>query len=235
LILAGIAAAVVGAIFLFRGGAPSPSTPAVGATPPAPPLPGTGKPDPKVPAKEEPPASPPKPPAPEVPTPAPTTDDEPAVDEAHLSSDDRQEIADAKKTILELIGSGSRISAEDLESEDTSLPEVKNADLPGAKAAVERSLALWKADKAEEVAARVPDALLAAIGRALSTPAPSVRMMLETTVYVPTRFASASTGKAVAMGSDWALVKYAITRANGATEAAVAVCVREGGAWRVFL
>ena len=44
-----------------------------------------------------------------------------------------------------------------------------------------------------------------------------------------------STGKAAAVGSDWALVRYEAAGADGASGAHVAVCVREGGVWKVFL
>ena len=232
-ILAGVAVSVVGAVLLFRGGPSSPSVQVVGSTPPVP-----GSPSAPVGAGKPPLPMPDAPVIPAKPTtkpPEPTDDDVVAADEAGLSADDRAEIADAKKAILQLIANGSRISAEDLETEDTSLPEVKNTDLPGAKAAVERSLAFWKAGKSDEVAGRIPDALLASIGTSISTPAASVKMILETTAYLPTGFASVVTGKAVAMGSEWALVKYTITRSNGASEGAVAVCVREGGVWKVFL
>ena len=232
-IVGGVALAAIGAVFLFQGNSPSTTQTGANSPAPIPPPPTPLHPTPKTPGKDEPPAVP-APDKPVAPVPE-TTDDEPAADEAHLLADERVEIADAKKAILQLISNGSRISAEDLETQDTSLPEVKNTDLPGAKAAVERSLELWKADKGVEVAARIPDALLASIGKSISTPANSVRMMLETTVYVPVPLTSISTGKAVAMGSEWALVKYDTIRAGGASASAVAVCVREGGVWKVFL
>jgi hypothetical protein len=152
-----------------------------------------------------------------------------------LSADDREEIEDAKKTLLELLSYGNPISVEDFESEDASLPEVKGADLPGAIAAVKASLELVKDGKDTAVADRLPAALLPSLAKATGVPVADVRAKLAADRYRVSRVASYSTGKAAPVGSAWALVRYDVVGLKGETAAAVAVCVREGGVWKVFL
>ena len=232
---AGVAAAIGAAFFALRGRTPDPTPPTQAASKPpsaAAPAPGPRP----APAS---PAAPPGSVSPEPahggknddPVPAPAATDP----EASLTGDEREEIADAKKTLLDLISFGSRVSPEDLESEDASLPEVKGTDLPGARAAVERSLELWKAGKGAEVAARIPEALLPSIAKPLEVPPASVRGLLAERTYAPIALSSFRTGKAVAVGGDWVLVRYDAVDADGDAASAVAVCVRERGVWKVFL
>jgi len=216
--------AIVGGALLLRGG-DTPKAPAATPEKPAPDGPSPGKP-----ASETPPARPPEAPPPAMNVPTGATDDSPA----ELTDDDREEIELAKKSFLTLIAFGNRISLEDFASQEDALPEVKGADLAGARNAVARSLELWKDGKFSEVADRVPDALLASIAKPRGVAASQARAALVSTEYT-VRPESISTGKAIAVGVDWALVRYDVTTQGGGAVSQVAVCVREGGAWKVFL
>ncbi len=152
-----------------------------------------------------------------------------------LSDDERAEIEDAKESLLTLLSFGNAISAEDFDSEDTSLPVAKGTDLPGAIAAVKAALEFLKAGKPAAAADRIPAALLPSLAKALDVPAASVRERLATGRYGVSRVRSYTVGKAAAVGSEWALVRYDATGPNGVAAALVAVCVREGGVWKVFL
>lgn len=188
-------------------------------TPPPPPV----KPPP---TSDDPPAAP-------EPDPDPGTGGPPA--EADLSEDDRADLEDARKSILALLSYGSRVSAEDFDTDDTSLPAVKGTDLPGAVAAVRTSLELLRDGKDVAVADRIPVALLPSLGKPLGVPAVAVRAKLASDYYPANRVASFTMGKAAAVGADWALVRYDAAAADGQAATLVAVCVREGGVWKVFL